>query len=67
MRLPKVDSMSKLAHDLRGTVAAILMWEQIARLGGPEVRDDALAAIRASALDQAKLIDQLVRTPAKRR
>jgi hypothetical protein len=53
-------AVEQLAHDMRSVVSTILMWEQVARLAGPERHDEALEAIRTCALAQVKLIDDLV-------
>lgn len=61
----KADAIARLAHDMRCAISTILMWEHVARLGGIDVHDNALAAIRACALDQAKLIDELVKSTVR--
>lgn len=60
-------SLPRLIHDLRGAISTILMWEQVARLGGVEHHDAALAAIRACALSQAAMLDELVKLGSRGR
>ena len=54
--------MAELAHELRHPLSTILLWEQVARLCDTEAtRAAAFDAIRTAALEQATIIDRLVR------
>lgn len=70
MTRPRLSSRD--AHDLRGPLSQILIWGQIAELPvDAELRERALVEIRQAALQQAELIDRMVkprcgRGPARR-
>jgi signal transduction histidine kinase len=54
--------VAELAHELRESLSTIMLWEQILRLSDdPALRQQAVDAIRDSAIEQAKVIDALVR------
>lgn len=54
------DFVSRLAHELRTPLGAILMWGHVLRMGRDADRDAALAAIEASARTQSAMIGRLL-------
>jgi two-component system, chemotaxis family, CheB/CheR fusion protein len=54
------DFVSRLAHELRTPLGAILMWGHVLRMGRDADRDAALSAIEASARAQSAMIGRLL-------
>jgi signal transduction histidine kinase len=54
------DFVSRLAHELRTPLGAILMWGHVLRMGRDADRDAALSAIESSARTQSTMIGRLL-------